>query len=276
MKASLIPGRVVRLLCLLAVVVGLVLGGCPLMGTEDFYFSNTPKQPITVSNYNLYAYVPIPVEGASPVTAVEGRLDLEVSVVWMDESGNDITGTLDAFVRNAIYRAKITLTSKTGYTFDPGTSFQYYPPDAVETQSTDNSPRVREISISYKRTTVPIPEKDLYLTYKVFAPVTGAMPVTEFFVPLLEPYLYRGSVEWSNDGGTHSGPFVAQTEYTAAITLTVEPGWTFAGVENVIHARASGLVGKPSNTGNTIKVTFLFPPANDSLPDPGMGFGWEE
>jgi hypothetical protein len=120
----------------------------PLATMEDYPIESKiqDNKDSLVRNYNLQAYVPIPAEGVVPVTAVSGRLDLEAAVLWMDETGEDITGTLDAFVLDAVYQARITLTAKPGYAFDEGTAFQYYPTDAVETQSPDNAAGVREIS----------------------------------------------------------------------------------------------------------------------------------
>jgi hypothetical protein len=248
--------------------------GVPLTGTGD-----ASKREVTITfpktaaegdkpldDGDLTYKAPRPQKGAAPVTYFAGP-QYTGNVDWTPAHG--------LFAANTAYTATVTLGRVYGYDLAnldgvPAAAFFSYGEGGTVTKY-DADKKV--VTIVF---TATAPEEkaitDLYLTYKAPAPVAGAAPVTEFS----DPY-YRGKVKWarSTDSAPHSGPFADQTEYTATITLTAEPGWTFTGVKNVIHARASGLVGSPVNTGATITVTFGFPPAS-RLSGPGIDIDWDK
>jgi hypothetical protein len=188
-----------------------------------------------ITNYDLQAYVPVPTAGAAPVKAVLGRQDLEVSVVWRDSNGNDITGDLTAFEEGAVYQADITLKTKGDYAFDPAASFKYYPANAVTAQPDDNTDAAnRSLStVTYNPTAAPkLIAASINLTKQVPKPVKGATPAASFSEPT-----YSGTVAWYKTVGNTalSGLFQGGTEYTALVTLTPAPGYVFPDKVTVEH-----------------------------------------
>jgi hypothetical protein len=93
---------------------------------------NDPANPSSPSNqvsyitdYNLQSYVPVPVAGKQPVKQVGNRANIDVRVVWKNNSGKDITESLAKFENGLVYQAEITLTANEGYEFRPDKGFAY-------------------------------------------------------------------------------------------------------------------------------------------------------
>jgi hypothetical protein len=175
-----------------------------------------------ILNYDLQSYVPIPAAGEAPVKALPDRRDLDVSVVWMDEGGNDITQKLKFFALGTVYQADITLTVKNGYSFDPDFHFAYSD-GRVTTQPDENFDDGERVlsRVTYKAGEPPVLIDDFNLTPYLAVPFAGATPVISFSAPK-----YTGVVTWSPSGGI----FQAGTPYRAVVTLQAVSGWTFEGV----------------------------------------------
>jgi hypothetical protein len=80
---------------------------------------------------------------------------------------------------------------------------------------------------------------------------------------------YTGTVEWKNNGAALTGNFVTGTIYTATITLTKNPGYTFNGIAaNAFTVTGSSNVSNPAGTANdnTLVVTATFPAATGAIP----------
>jgi hypothetical protein len=189
--------------------------------------------------------------GATPVKSVEGHRDVEGSVVWMDGDGNDVTGTLDAFVLGAAYRSRITLRVRKGSAFDETMVFKYYPDDAVEEQPED--PRLAEerrlTAVLYKRAAaaVIIAEDELDLTRYIPTPVTGGTPVGSFYAKG-----YGGTVIWTAGEEGEGGLFRADTVYRAEAELYAAAGHEFPETVRITHGGAESV----ALTAGGVIVTF--------------------
>jgi hypothetical protein len=195
-----------------------------------------------IAVYNLQAYVPVPVAGMIPVKDVTNRGDMVIGVKWMDEGGNDITGSLDTFEQDTVYQAEISLTAKNSYIFDPAVNFTYHPLGAVIIQPDENTHVNSRVltPVTYKAAAVPAAILAvLDLTSYIPAPVTGGSPETSFYTGT-----YGGTVAWKT-GGTPMpwGPFLGGQFYTAAVTLYSGAGYVFSDPITVSYDKAEGDVG---------------------------------
>jgi hypothetical protein len=221
--------RAVVLLILAGVIT--LIAGCALPVGDDYRnpVSGTVST-MSIAEYNLRIYVPIPVAGETPVKTITTRTDMDITVVWKDDQGVDITGSLSAFVENQVYQADITLTTKNDYAFDEAINFKYIPADCVTVQPGDNlSPAVRSLStVTYKPAKPPQPiDGSLDLTPYISRPVTNATPVLSFAAPQ-----YSGTVEWKTTLGDEplTGPFLPGVGYTAMVNLSAASGYIFTGI----------------------------------------------
>jgi hypothetical protein len=148
-----------------------------------------------------------------------------------------------------VYKAVVTLTAKTGYTFTGVTANSFTHSGATSVTNAANSGTV----------TVTFPATDTVvnatvLTGLVTAPVKGATPDT---TPINETQ-YAGTIAWRTAAETpHSGAFAGGTVYKAVVTLIVKTGYTFNGV--VANSFTYSGATMITNTANSGTVTITFP-----------------
>jgi hypothetical protein len=70
--------------------------------------------PATVTDLNLTSYVTKPVAGTNPFTTAINAAQYTGSVAWQTSSGAAHSGN---FGNSTVYKAVVTLTAKSGYTF---------------------------------------------------------------------------------------------------------------------------------------------------------------
>jgi hypothetical protein len=214
---------------------------------------------IAVENYNLQDYVPVPAAGERAVKAVD-RNDLGIKVVWK-AGETDITNDLDLFVLGVAYQAEITLEAKSGYAFDQPFAYPAGTISSLSGGSTDAGSRM--LTVTYKQTQAPAAVTESNLTPYIPAPVTGATGIGYFNAPQ-----YGGTVAWTKTGETnlHTGPFAADTAYTATVTLNPAAGYTLNGLNTTFfaHGGASGI----SYDETTKTVTINFPATGAALLTP--------
>jgi hypothetical protein len=208
------------------------LVSCPLPAGPEWTRIIDPKSTGegaggSIADYNLQAYVQIPVRGAVPVKTIDSRADMKITVDWK-VGDNPPAGDFTEFIEGAEYTAVITLEAKEGYSFAP-IPFKYYPEEAVDEQPDENlDVKRRALSpISYKKTAEPnsLNGEGLNLALRIPAPVGGASPVTSFYAGD-----YGGAVTWEAAGGTPlTGTFQPGTAYTAQVTLYAAAGYTLRG-----------------------------------------------
>jgi hypothetical protein len=238
----------------------LTLNNCPLPLGDDWktidpVVANSPL----ITEYNLQAYVPIPVAGEKPVSRVKNRSDLEINVTWMNDYDEvEITEALlkDGFASGETYRAVITLTQKNVYFFDREIEF-LYAPEAVVTQKSESPfhPGNRTILVVYKPARVGrdvLTEVDLSPYFP--APSIGAAPQKVLSLPVAP--LFTGEVGWDPDE-----VFSAEQEnYTATVTLRPAAGYGFAPKLRVTHSGITGERVEGEDDGNgtvTVAITFM-------------------
>ncbi|MEG6523835.1 S-layer homology domain-containing protein [Desulfotomaculum sp. 1211_IL3151] len=93
---------------------------------------------------------------------------------------------------------------------------------------------------------------NLNLGGKLIAPETGGTPMTT----ITDDDQYTGTVEW--DGSPTK--FLADTVYSATVTLTAKPGYTFSGVaQRAFTCTGATYVMNPAGDGDMLNVTITFP-----------------
>jgi hypothetical protein len=228
--------------------------GEPVRTVTVTYNSSSDADIIFVTDYNLQNYVPIPQAGEAPVSEAD-REGVTVTVDWEEETPADSNTFVDftaaEFAVDAVYRALIQVTAKPGYRLRE-TDFAY-PEDTVEIPPGANTgPDTRTLTVTYKPAGAVTVISEVNLTPYIPNPTSGGMPVVS-----LSGTQYTGTVIWM-DRGTQTvlvGPFQAGAAYTAEVTLTPAPGYTFTGAGTFIHTGAD-TVTKEAGSG-TIRIDFL-------------------
>jgi hypothetical protein len=127
-----------------------------------------------------------------------------------------------------------------------------------------------EASVAVKYFAV-VSDTDLELDDRVTAPVQNAAPDTRFSAPAS----YNGVITWYEENKTTEAPanFAAGTVYAAKITLTVQSGYTLAGLASsaftyagdskVTYADGIVWISFPPTANTSVTVTFVVGDAND-------------
>jgi hypothetical protein len=191
-------------------------------------FPATAGMP-AVTDLALTYNVPAPVKDGTPVWSFAGPQYVGF-VTWEETNGG--TTLTGLFADSTAYTAKVTLYALAGYTFTGVGQNAFSHGQASEVSNNEGSGGTLAVTIKFLATiTSPQTQTvtDLDLTNKVPSPVTGGgggTPVTYF-----STRQNTGNIAWTKTGGgAHSGLFQAGTPYTATVTLSAAPGWTFNGV----------------------------------------------
>jgi len=181
--------------------------------------------------------VTAPVTGGVPVTVINENPQYSGTVQWEPA----VSGI---FAVSTVYKAKITLTTKTGYTLR-GVAADYF---KVAGATTTNAADSGEITAIFPATAAlnPITVTSIQ---GVTAPVRGEVPVTA----ITENLQYDGKVTWKP---AVSGIFAAGVEYTATIALTVKPGFTMNNVVANFFVVSGATATNEAGSG---VVTAVFP-----------------
>ena len=102
-------------------------------------------------------------------------------------------------------------------------------------------------------------------------PVSGATPSAT----VVENAQLTGTVTWKDaSNNAVTGNFEEETVYTATITLTKKPGYTFSGIEanGLAVTGAATVTHDASTTGDTLEVTAVFPATAAPPPDKTISF----
>ena len=194
--------------------------------------------PLSVVSYLTLTFnVPAPVTGATLVSSFSGA-QYAGSIVWWEEGSPDPVQHSGVFQASTVYRAEVTLYAMTGWTFT-GVGENSFAHLRGTITHPEGSGSVLEASVSFQATAAMPAVTDLALSYNVPAPEAGATPLTSFAGPQ-----YVGFIAWKEtvSGAPLTGLFVNGTAYTAEVTLSALPGWTFLGVEANAFAHNRGVV----------------------------------
>jgi hypothetical protein len=217
-------------------------------GTVTITFPATAAA--VVNALNLSALLTTPLRDAAPVTTAINTEQYTGTVAWQTSSGADFTG--GAFAASTVYKALVTLSANSGYTFADVTADSFTYTGATATNAANSG----TVTITFPATgpAEDIVISDFNLTALVIAPAVTATPVTT----TINTAEYTGTIAWYTSGGAlfTGGTFAATTVYRALVTLSAKPGYTFTGVSvnNFIHMGAD-TVANGANSG-TVTITF--------------------
>ncbi|GHU72745.1 hypothetical protein FACS189450_11130 [Spirochaetia bacterium] len=208
-----------------------------------------PAIAATVTTLNLTSLVTAPVRGVTPVITPINEPQYTGTIAWTDSSGASHSGIFTA-TTPTVYKAVVTLTAKTGYTFT-GFAANFTYTGATSVTVSANTGGTITVTITFPAIAATVTA--LNLTSLVTAPVSGVTPV---ITPINEPQ-YTGSIAWTDSSGAaHTGSFAASTVYKAELTLMPKTGYTFTGVT----ANSFTYNGVPqTNPVNSGTVTITFP-----------------
>jgi hypothetical protein len=98
-----------RFVLLGVLAIALIVAGCSLLdpGTEE--------KDAVISAFNLTALLTAPVKNVAPVTTAINVAQYTGSVAWQTSNGAAFTGA--TFAAGTVYKALVTLSAKTDYTF---------------------------------------------------------------------------------------------------------------------------------------------------------------
>jgi hypothetical protein len=203
---------------------------------------------VVVNTLNLTTLLTAPVRSAAPVTTAINTTQYTGTIAWQTSSGSDFTGS--AFVVDTVYKALVTLSAKSGYTFVgvAADSFTYTGATA------SNAANSGTVTITFPTTTAAdVVVNALNLTTLLTAPARDAAPVTT----AINTAQYTGTVAWQTSSGADftGGAFAAATVYKALVTLSATPGYTFAGVAADSFTYTGAIASNAANSG-TVTITF--------------------
>jgi hypothetical protein len=199
--------------------------------------STSQLKAVTISAINGVS----PVTGRTPARTIESA-QYSGTVTWSPEVAD---GT---FSFGTEYTAIITLTAKEGFTL-VGVEDDFF--TVAGAVSATNKANSGVITVEFPATTeIPVSISSIG---GIAVPVTGKKPVTE----ITENAQYGGTVTWFPEV---SDVFETGIRYTATITLTPNPSFSFQGIDEnfFIVPRA-----RTRNEANSGVVTAAFAPTKD-------------
>jgi hypothetical protein len=239
-------------------------GGDPTR-TVTVTYNNTDLAHITfITDYNLQSYIPLPMFGEKPIRMISTRADVTGGALWYVKEPNsgdfndlfeDINDPDDfTFELGAVYRANIWLEPKTDYRFKPDGVFTYTEGITDINPMPGPEPDIRRVIVTYMPTRIPVPISDFNLTPYIPKPVNGVTPVMSF-----AGVQYAGTVSWKNTNTQTflTGPFQADTAYTAELSLSPASGYTLDGIGSNIFQH-TGAESVANSAGSNV-VTIKFP-----------------
>jgi hypothetical protein len=219
-------------------------------GVITAVFPATTIDPISIL---AIAGVTAPHTGVHPVTEITAT-QYTGTVAWKDSDGTALAAT-EPFAASTVYTATITLTAKTGFTLTGVEENTFTVAGATNVTHAAGSGVVTAVFPMTAAGLQPISGP-----IGVTAPVTGAIPVGT----ITASDQFTGTVTWKDAGGTAlTGPFAAETVYTATIILEPKEGYTLTGVA----ANSFSVVGATSvtNFADTGTVTAVFPATEEEV-----------
>jgi hypothetical protein len=185
--------------------------------------STTSQTAAEVDDLDLTYKVPAPIWGGTAETYFYAP-QYTGNVVWTVSSGGQKLNGL--FEAGTAYTAKVTLTAASGYTLGPN-AFRHENALLISSLSSGT------VTIRFRATGAgqdTVISGPLDLTNLLPAPITGATPRMDF-----PGGNYSGIAAWTTAGGFPVTIFEVGTVYTAVVTLTPAPGYSFPASLEVTH-----------------------------------------
>jgi hypothetical protein len=212
-----------------------------------------------------------PVTGQPAATEIDAD-EYTGSIAW--KHGADFAETLGAganFAASTVYKAVITLTAKDGYTFDGVAANDFTHADAESIDNPEGTGTTIMVNVVFPITLLagggknPVDATDL--TELAIRPVKNAAPVTS-----VEKTQYSASVAWKDDADApYTANFAPNAIYTAVVTLTANPAYTFAGVTagtTLFSCTGASSVTNAAVTEGKVVVTIVFQATEGTEDDP--------
>jgi hypothetical protein len=175
----------------------------------------TAETVIPAAALKLDTLVKAPAVGGPPVTtAINATWDTG-TIAWRTSDDKALTAPA-TFVAGTVYKAVVALTARTGYTFTGVKENSFTYTGATVTNPANSG----VVTITFQDNVVD----DLALDAFITAPAKDATPATTIKTAAEQ---YTGTIAWS----PKDEKFVEGTVYTAVVTLTAKPGFTFTGVK---------------------------------------------
>jgi hypothetical protein len=214
-----------------------------------------------VTDLFLTYNVPAPVTDGTPVTSFAGN-QYNGIVNW-SAGGLPHVGT-EKFKPDTAYTAAVTMWAAFGWTFEgvAANSFGHGTVGAV----LSNPAGLGEVTIVFPATGT-LPPITVDLTGYIAPPTANAVPTHSFFAGN-----FGGVVAWKDEGnapvtGIFPGnPTFSSKTYTATVTLTALPGYTFSGATAFTHAGVSVITHQVNDGTLVVTVSFAavtLPPFSD-------------
>jgi hypothetical protein len=215
------------------------------LGTPDriirvTYNNADEADKIFITDYNLQSYVPVPLAGEEPVRSLS-RGGVEVTVDWNPSPAGP-------FELGTVYGADIRLSAPDPYRFFQGRYFEYPAGTVTAQPGYDDGSGERNLTVTYKAAGRGAKVNDLNLTHYIPKPVNGVMGAAFFTGPQ-----YTGTVSWEPS----AGPFQSGTAYTAEVSLTPVPGYSFTGAGPFVHTGAETV----TTTAGGVRIGFSAAPS---------------
>jgi hypothetical protein len=206
------------------------------------------------------------VKDAMPVPSAINTTQYTGIIEWKTSGGAAFTD--DTFAAATVYKALVTLTAMSGYTFTgvAANSFTY------TTATATNAVNSGTVTITFPAT-ASVAVSNFDLTALVIAPVVTATPVTTE----INSTQYTGTVAWYTNGGAPftGGAFAADSIYKARVMLTPKLGYTFEGVAANSFTHMGATATNVANAANSGLVTITFPATGvSSSAAITVGFGY--
>jgi hypothetical protein len=244
----------------------LAIAGCAVPLGENYLITRDGSAGITyITDYNLQTYVPIPKTGEPPVTILNSRGDLELTVVWKDAAGTE-AAPFDAFAGNTVYQAEIKLTPRDGYGFYPSTPFAY-PGGKISAQFDDLGEPTRTVTVTYNNSDDAditfITDYNLHSYVPI--PLAGEKPAVISRADVTVEAVWKvgeeGSPNFVPISTNSSYAFEAGKVYQATISLTANQGyrfitaWDFKYPPGTVNTQPGG--NNESTVRNLSPVTYM-------------------
>jgi hypothetical protein len=228
-------------------------GGTTLTVTITF-----PATAAVVDEFNLSSLVTASVAGYTPDTTAINETQYTGTVAW--QTASDSLPHSGAFAVGTVYKAVVSLSAKTGYTFTGVGTNAFTYTGATSVSNTANS---GVVTITFPAAPAVVDQLELNntltLTSVVSVPSTGWTPNTPPMAPPSSQY--NRNIVYRTLDDQNVLTVMPNTVYKAVVTLSANSGHTFYGlpVNNFIHTGAAAGGISAVNNGATIIVTIVFP-----------------
>lgn len=198
-----------------------------------------------INKRDLTGIVTVPVKGETVQKSMTEQPQFTGKIAWEQQdaaSGEFAAFTGSGYGAGTVYRAVLTLTAKSGYTFNGlgVDSFVHASGLAKNPAGANDIPEI-VVSVQFLKT-AEASESTVSatgLTSLITPPVKGQTPQTTVAA---QPQ-YTSTIEWQTSGGAaHSGAFEPASVYRAILTLTPASGYSLSGLGAASFTYANAIV----------------------------------